>query len=75
MYANIPIKHMAYLSVHFIKDTKLLDNYIVSDKIKTSIETPVLFNMAIKSFLRPSEFNDKKVNVCIQKRNCTAPPF
>ena len=67
MYANIPIKHMAYLSVHFIKDTKLLDNYIVSDKIKTSIESLESYQEidfeSTNQYLKNEDPNEQKISI------------
>lgn len=67
MYANIPIKHMAYLSVHFIKDTKLLDNYEVSDKIKTSIESLESYQEidfeSTNQYLKNDDPNEQKISI------------
>lgn len=67
MYANIPIKHMAYLSIHFIKDTKLLDNYIVSDKIKTSIESLESYQEidfeSTNQYLKNEDPNEQKISI------------
>ena len=67
MYANIPIKHMAYLSVHFIKDTQLLDNYIVSDKIKTSIESLESYQEidfeSTNQYLKNEDTNEQKISI------------
>lgn len=67
MYANIPIKHMAYLAVHFIKDTKLLDNYEVSDKIKTSIESLESYQEidfeSTNQYLKNDDPNEQKISI------------
>lgn len=67
MYANIPIKHMAYLSIHFIKDTKLLDNYEVSDKIKTSIESLESYQEidfeSTNQYLKNEDPNEQKISI------------
>lgn len=67
MYANIPIRHMAYLSVHFIKDTKLLDNYEVSDKIKTAIESLESYQEidfeSTNQYLKNEDPNEQKISI------------
>lgn len=67
MYANIPIKHMAYLAVHFIKDTRLLDNYEVSDKIKTSIESLESYQEidfeSTNQYLKNDDPNEQKISI------------
>ena len=67
MYANIPIKHMAYLAIHFIKDTKLLDNYEVSDKIKTSIESLESYQEidfeSTNQYLKNDDPNEQKISI------------
>lgn len=67
MYANIPIKHMAYLAVHFIKDTKLLDNYEVSGKIKTSIESLESYQEidfeSTNQYLKNDDPNEQKISI------------
>lgn len=67
MYANIPIRHMAYLAVHFIKDTKLLDNYEVSDKIKTSIESLESYQEidfeSTNQYLKNDDPNEQKISI------------
>lgn len=67
MYNNIPIKHMAYLTVQFIKETKLLDNCDISEKIKDSIISLETYQEidyeSINQYLKNEDPNEQKISI------------